>query len=330
MVGLLQQGARLLQGVLVGVALAVGRDEGIVSLLSLELGLGIPQRQLVGLDVPLGLSVGSVGMLKVAVKVKHITLKLLLHPESLSLALGLSLNSRLHALEGLAHVLLGAGKLLLLLGNPPLNLLPHLGQLKLGAQDLVLLLLQSSLGLRQGSLKLHLLSIQTLADFVNLVDGAATLADLVHDVLDLIGEVLVLPPDLIQLDHSLLIGRLHAEELRGSIAGLLLCRVEVHANGVHLLLPLTNNPVELPGLLLHCTVQDLSLVQSLGLSLKLSSELVLRLLKLGELSPQLLSSRVSFRETSLHLQLGHLKLLSLSNTLLLVPHTKHISLTKSL
>merc|ERR1719278_1098429 len=264
MVGLLQQGARLLQGVLVGVALAVGRDEGIVSLLSLELGLGIPQRQLVGLDVPLGLSVGSVGMLKVAVKVKHITLKLLLHPESLSLALGLSLNSRLHALEGLAHVLLGAGKLLLLLGNPPVNLLPHLGQLKLGAQDLVLLLLQGALSLGQSSFQLHLLSLQTLADFVNLVDGAATLADLVHDVLDLVGQSLVLTPDLIKLKDGLLVSGLHTEQLGGGVAGLLLGIVEVHANAVNLLLPLANNPVELFGLLLHGAVEDLGLVQLHG------------------------------------------------------------------
>merc|ERR1719264_2125911 len=68
-VGLLQQGARLLQSVLVGVALAVSRDEGIMSLLlgnllSLKPRLGVPQ----------SFSVGSIGMLQAAVKIKHISL----------------------------------------------------------------------------------------------------------------------------------------------------------------------------------------------------------------------------------------------------------------
>merc|ERR1719220_1109993 len=40
------------------------------------------------------------------------------------------------------------------------------------------------------------LSIHASADFVNLVDGAASLADLVHDVLDLVAQSLVLPADL--------------------------------------------------------------------------------------------------------------------------------------
>merc|ERR1719367_493527 len=145
-VSLLQQSAGLLQSILVGVALAVGNDESVVSLLlgqllALQLGLGLSQTELVGLDVALGFGVGSVGMLQVALKVQDVSLQLLLHPQSLSLALGFGLNSSLHVLEALAHVLFGGGKLLLLLGNPALNLLPHLGKLQLGTEDLVLLLL---------------------------------------------------------------------------------------------------------------------------------------------------------------------------------------------
>merc|ERR1719361_1799289 len=175
-VGLLQQSAGLLQSILVGVALAVGNDESIMSLLlgqlfALELGLGLPQTELVSLDVALGLSIGSVGVLQVALKVQHVSLQLLLHPQSLSLALGFGLNSGLHALETLAHVLLSGGKLLLLLSDSALNLLPHLGKLQLSTEDLVLLLLKSSLSLGEGSLQLHLLGLKALADFVNLMDG---------------------------------------------------------------------------------------------------------------------------------------------------------------
>merc|ERR1719468_1342903 len=70
-----------------------------------------------------------------------------------------------------------------------------------------------ALGLGQGSLELHLLSLEPLPDFVNLVDGAASLADLVHDVLDLVAQGLVLPADLVQLQHGLIIGVLDAEKL---------------------------------------------------------------------------------------------------------------------
>merc|ERR1719284_348141 len=115
-------------------------------------------------------------MLQAAVKVDDVSLKLLLHPQSLSLALCLGLHSSLHVLQGLAHVLLGGGKLLLLLGNPALDLLSHLGQLKLGTEDLVLLLLEGSLCFGESCLQLHLLGIKALADFVNLMDGASSLA----------------------------------------------------------------------------------------------------------------------------------------------------------
>merc|ERR1719468_1471251 len=166
-VSLLQQGAGLLQSVLVGVGLPLGSDELVMGdllgpLLLLKLGLGLPQLELVVLDGPLGVSIGSVGALQVAFKVKDVGLKLLLHPKSLSLGLGLSLDSGLHVLNGLVHVLLSDGELLVLLGHAALNLLPDLGKLQLAPQHLVLLLLQGSLSLGQSRLELHLLSLHVL------------------------------------------------------------------------------------------------------------------------------------------------------------------------
>merc|ERR1711884_709006 len=208
------------------------------SLLVFKLGLGLPQVQLVSLDGPLGVGIGSVSAFQVALQVEDVSLQLLLHPESLSLSLGLGLHSRLHVLDGLSHVLLGGEELLVLLSHPPVDLLPDLGELQLAPQHLVLLLLQGSLSLGESSLQLHLLSLKTLADFVNLVDGAATLANLVHDVLDLIGQGLVLASHFVQLKDGLLVGGLHTEQLGGGVASLLLGIVEVHANAVNLLLPL--------------------------------------------------------------------------------------------
>merc|ERR1719225_2504190 len=145
----------------------------------------------------------------------------------LNLTLGLSLKSHLHSLESLAKVLLGGGKLLVLLSDALLDLLSDLGELQLAPQHLVLLLLQGSLSLGQGSLQLHLLSLETLSDFVNLVDGATALSDLVHDVLDLIGQSLVLPPDLLQLEDGLVVGVLHSEQFGADITSLLLGHVKV-------------------------------------------------------------------------------------------------------
>merc|ERR1719445_1571204 len=281
---------------------------------------------LVRLDGPLGVGVGGVGTLQVALQIQDVGLQLLLHPESLSLSLGLGLHSRLHVLDGLGHVLLGGEELLVLLSHPPVDLLPDLGELQLAPQHLVLLLLQGTLGLGQGSLQLHLLSLHTLTDFVNLVDGAASLADLVHDVLDLVGESLVLAPDLIQLEDGLLVGGLDAEELGGGVAGLLLSVVEVHANAVDLLLPLANNSVELLGLLLHGAVEDLGLVQLGGHGVEVSLELGLVLLHLGQLGVQLVSGGLSLGQTGLHLELGHLQLLGLGHSFLLVPHLHHLGL----
>merc|ERR1719389_195158 len=89
-VSLLQESAGLLQSILVGVGLALSIDQFVMSnllgsLLILKLGLGLSQLELVVLDGSLGVSVGSIGTLQVALQVKNISLELLLHSQSFSL-----------------------------------------------------------------------------------------------------------------------------------------------------------------------------------------------------------------------------------------------------
>merc|ERR1712168_1622150 len=177
---------------------AVGGDLSIGSSrlgsgLLVNLDLGIAHLLGVLLDGGLGLGVASNGVLEGQTKVGSISLKLLLHPESLSLALGLSLEGNLHRVESLGLGLLHEDEFLLLLSKAALNLLPDGVELQLAPQHLVLLLLKGGLGLLQCRLKLQLLGLKALPDFVNLVDGASALADLVHDVLDLIGQSLDSP-----------------------------------------------------------------------------------------------------------------------------------------
>ena len=66
----------------------------------------------------------------------------------------------------------------------------HLAEFKSSTEDLVLLLLKSSLGLLQSRLQLLLLLLQVAPLLVQVMDGSATLAKLVQQILDLVSQVL--------------------------------------------------------------------------------------------------------------------------------------------
>merc|ERR1719331_3617144 len=323
----------LLQAVLHGSCPAVTGDLGVSSGrlshgLIVDLSLGITHLESVLLDGCLGLGVAGNGVLESQAKVSSVSLKLLLHPESLSLALGLSLKGNLHGVQGLGLGLLHKQELFLLLSQAALNLLPCSPPAQGWPQHLVLLLLKGGLSLLQGRLKLQLLGLQTLPDFVNLVDGAATLADLVHDVLDLVGEGLVLPADFLKLEHSLLVGGLHLEQLRGGVASLLLANVKVERQAVDLTLPLADDLVKLLGLPLHGGIEDLGLVQAVGHVVALRGNLALGLLNLGQLCVQVVNGSLS--QTSGELHPGHLKLLTLGDSVGLVLLAPALGLSLSL
>merc|ERR1719350_588162 len=241
-----------------------------------------------------------------------------LHPESLSLALGLSLEGGLHGVKSLGLSLPDHSKLLILLSNAALNLLLDLGELHLASQHLVLLLLKGGLSLLKSGLELHLLSFKPLPDFVNLMDGAASLSDLVHDVLDLIGQGLVLTSDLLKLEDSLLIGRLDLEQLGRGIPGLLLAHIKVERQAVNLALVLRDGLVELLGLPLHGGVNNLGLVKVGGHLIDLLLDLALGLLDLGKLGIEVVNGSLGPGVPGGKLHLGHLELLSLGNSILLI------------
>merc|ERR1719495_627229 len=266
-------------------------------------------------------------MLKSKSKISSIRFQLLLHAESLSLALGLSLKSSLHGVKSLGLVLSDHGKLLILLSNSALNFGLDLVELHLASQNLVLLLLKGSLSLLKGRLELHLLSLEPLADFVNLVDGASSFGDL---VLDVVGEGLVLTSHLLKLEDSLLIGRLDLEELRGSISGLLLADIKVEGKAVNLTLVLSDGFVKLLGLSLHGSINNLGLVKVGGHLSDLILDLALGLLNLGKLGIEVINGSLSLSVSGRELHLGHLKLLSLGNSVLLILLSHGSSITLSL
>merc|ERR1712079_894967 len=159
-------------------------------------------------------------MVQSNLQLADLTLKLLLDPQTLGLGALLRLKGSLHGLHGSGMVLASILELLLLLGDLAVNLLPDLPQLQLSSQHLVLLSLQSTLGLLQGGLQLLLLSLQTAPLLVQLVDGAASVSQLVQQVLDLVSEVLVLAADDVQLLVGLVKSGLQAESLGVEVAAL--------------------------------------------------------------------------------------------------------------
>merc|ERR1719474_816185 len=115
---------------------AVGGDLGVGSGglgggLLVHLDLSVAHLEGVLLDGGLGLGVASNGVLKSQAEVSSVSLKLLLHPESLSLALGLGLKGNLHGVKSLGLGLLDKDELLLLLGKTALDLLPDGVELQL-------------------------------------------------------------------------------------------------------------------------------------------------------------------------------------------------------
>merc|ERR1719418_422832 len=97
----LEKSTSFLEAVLHGSCPAVSGDLGIGGSrlghrLVVDLGLGITDLESILLDGGLGLSIAGNGVLEGKTKVGSVSLKLLLHPEGLSLALGLGLEGNLH------------------------------------------------------------------------------------------------------------------------------------------------------------------------------------------------------------------------------------------
>merc|ERR1719432_124780 len=205
--GAVHQGLALLKLAGEGGSLALG-DADLLHDLGAGAGLvlvqldGLLQLALVALDGLQALRVGLVGMVETNLELVDLTLKGLLDTEGLTLGLLLGLKRSRHRLHGAGMVLPGVVELLLLLGHTPVNLLLDLSKLKLGTEDLVLLLLV----------------LKATPLFVQVVDGAATLTKLIQKILDLVSEVLVLALNDVQLLQTLVASGLQPEELRGVIA----------------------------------------------------------------------------------------------------------------
>merc|ERR1719150_1371052 len=209
-------------------------------------------------------------------------------------------------------------ELLLLLGNSAVDLLLDLAQLQLSSQHLVLLRLQSTLGLLQGGLQLLLLSLQTAPLFIQLVDGAASVSQLVQQVLDLVSQVLVLAADDVQLLVGLVKSGLQAEPLGVEVAALGVAGVQLGHQVVSLGLPLAHHLVEVAAALLGDHGSGVGALVLHGELLQLVVHPGLGLLGGGNLGVEVLNVLLSLLDTGGQLGLASLQLVNAAKSLDLV------------
>merc|ERR1719409_2081994 len=262
----------------------------------------------------------SVVLLAVAIVVMAFFLLVLLWSVVL-LALGLLLGLQgcRHGLHGAGVVLPGVVELFLLLGHTPVNLLLDLSKLKLGTEDLVLLLLEGALGFLQGALELLLLLLKATPLLVKVMDGAATLAKLVEKVLDLVSEVLVLALDNIKLLKSLILCGLQPEELRCVVATLVLGGGDLGRDIGGLGLPLAKNLVKVLASLLGDQGSGVNPLVLHGEVIKLGVHPGLGLLGGGHLVGEGINQLLILNNLGLQLVAGGLKLLNTAHALSLKP-----------
>merc|ERR1719189_1534691 len=239
-------------------------------------------------------------------------------PQTLGLGALLRLKRGLHGVHGSGMVLASILELLLLLGDLAVNLLLDLAQLQLSSQHLVLLSLQSPLGLLQGGLQLLLLGLQTAPLLVQLVDGAASVSQLVQQVLDLVSQVLVLAADDVQLLVGLVKSGLQAEPLVAVVASLRVGGVQLSHQVVSLGLPLTDNLVEVLAALLGDAGSGVGPLVLHGQLLKLRVHASSRLLGRSNLGVQSLDVLLGLGDLGGQLVLGSLKLVNAAKSLGLV------------
>merc|ERR1712241_80173 len=318
-----QQCTRLLQFSLESIGLSLSK----ASLLSnfhlleeffLQERFSVPQLSLVTLDRLVSFRVGFVGVVKSNFQLIDVSLQLLLDPQGLSLGTRLSLKGSLHGLHGTLVIFACVVKLLFLLMDLAINFLANLSKLKLSTKNLVFFLLKCSLSLLKSCLELFLLNLQTAALLVKLVNGAASISQLVKQILDLISQILVLPLNNIQLLNCFIPCSLQPEELTVVVTVLLLAGFNFSKEIVDLGLPFSNNLIKV---LATALSDDGSSMDPLVLELqifKLSFKTVLGLLSAGNLLVQGLNCLLSLLDTGAQLVLATLKLINTSKTFSLV------------
>merc|ERR1719237_1943164 len=166
--------------------------------------------------------------------------------------------------------------------------------------------------------------------FVQLVDGAATVTELIQQILDLVSEGLVLMLDNIELLHSLIIASLKAEDLGAVVPSFAPAGLQLGHQVVSLCLPLSHHLVKVLSPLLG---DDCGGVSTLILHLeilKLNLDAVLGLLGGSNLGVERVNGLLGFVNTSAKLRLVALELVDAAKSLSLELRFPQLDLSLSL
>merc|ERR1719483_259060 len=224
-------------------------------------------------------------------------------------------SQRVH---GTLVVLSGIIKLLFLFLDSAINLLANLSKLKLSSKNLVLFLFKSSLSFLKGRLELFFLNFQAATLFVQLMDRATTIFQLVKEILDFISKVLVFPLDNIKLFHNLIMSSLEPVKLTVVVTALLLASINLSINVVRLSLPFTNDFVKVLAPLLSDNSSSMSSLIVHGKLLQVSLHACPGFLSIANLSIQGFHILLSLLDCGLELITGTLQLINTSQTFLQV------------
>merc|ERR1719187_2445909 len=334
-VGLFEQGASLLQFTVNGVGLTLRGSElfavlGGELLFVFKLDLHILVFSLGLLDHLLDITVDLVGGIECNLELTDVSLELLLQAENLSLALGFGFKGGLHVLNSTGVSLAGGFEFFFLLLDTLVDLLLNLAEFKLSAQDLGLFLFKGSFSFLKGGLQFFLLDFVLLRSLLDLGEGAATFADLFHEVLDLLGETLVFTADGIEVLEVLLVHSLDTEVLGRELPAFLLGNIKISSKAINLDLVVVNGLVEELLLLLGIGSHDLGTLEIKLHSLNVNEDGALLLIEGEVLQVQLFDLEFSFLKTGIDLQAGSLNLFGLHDTFLFVLGTPHHGISISL
>merc|ERR1719175_150760 len=330
-----KEGTALLNLTREGSSLALSNTSLLIDLLALA-GLilkgldGLSQLSLVSLDGLESLSIGLVGMVKSNFKLIDISLKFLLDAECFSLGSLFSFKGSSKRFHGTLVVLASVVELFLLLSNSSVNFLADLAKLKLSSQDLVLLLLKSSLSLLKSTLELFLLLLKSSALLVKVMDGASTISKLVKEILDFISKVLVLPLDNVKLFKSLILSSLQAVQLRAVVAAFILGSLNFSSNISSLSLPFSKDLVKVLASLLSDKSSSMNTLILHGDLIQVRGKSGLGLLNVGNLGLERINILLSLNNSGLELGSSSLKLFNSGHTLSFISGLPELNLSLSL
>merc|ERR1719334_2649528 len=258
-------------------------------------------------------------MIQSNLKLVDFSLELLLNAKSLSLGTLFSFNGSSERVHSAGMILPGIVEFVFSLSNTSVNVLSDLSKFKLSAENLVLLHLKSSLSFLQSSLELLLFGFKSPALLVQIVNRSSTISELVKEILDFIGEILVLTLDNIKSFSRFGLSSLKSEQFRAVVPSFILRSGDFSGNIGCLGLPFTKDLVKVLGSLLGDQGSSVDTLIFHGNVIKIGGESSLGLFGIGNLGLEDIDQLFILNNLGLQFGSGSLKLFDASHSFSFIP-----------